>query len=203
MESIAPKQSMTRQLLLLVAGLMLPGAILLALGFSFRNASPAQARPFQYGAVMLIFGLLLGLFVWLWRANFRLVVGSNQFGYRDVFGREHVYSASDVGTIVDVSIKSSSTAPRRIIYFLRPDGRRLMILSPAAWEQGDLDRLARAAGKPIQVRGQPMTAGDFRRQFPHAISWFGAHPNLVGTLLALALGAIVLGVLIATIWVHF
>lgn len=152
---------------------------------------------------MLVIGALALAYVALFLARSRLLVGLDDFGYQDALGRRHLWSAAQVGSIVDVTIAATKNAPsRRLVYFLGLDGRRLMLINPAPWPDSTIDRLARAAGKPVEVRQTPMTAAAFRREFPSAISWASAHSTLTGTLLAVGLIALVIGIAIATIWLH-
>jgi hypothetical protein len=203
-ESIAPVQSKVRSVRWLFIGLAVAGALLTAVGSPERNGSPAASRPFTYGIAMLLLGGLGSAYFLLWQANQRLLVGRDQLGYTDALGRPHVWSASQVAAIVDVSISYSPRAPaRRYVYFLGVDGHRLMMINPTPWPDSAIDRLARAAGRSVQIRATPVSPAEFKREFPDAMSWMGTHSTLAGGLLALGLGIIVLGLVVASGWIRW
>src|SRR5690242_3260317 len=102
-ETIAPDSKAPRTVLSVFAGLTILGAVLTFVGFPERGGSPAAVRPLAYGVVMLVLGVLGSGYSWLWRRNARLLVGVDRFGHRDAFGRDHVWSRSEVARIVDVS----------------------------------------------------------------------------------------------------
>jgi hypothetical protein len=202
-ESIAPVQSKVRSVKWLFVGMTVAGGLLTVLDSAERNGSPAASRPFTYGISMLLLGGLGSAYMFLWQANQRLLVGSDQFGYTDAFGRPHVWSASQVAAILDVAIAYQKDAPaRRSVYFLGVDGRRLLTINPAPWPESAIDRLARAAGKPIQIRAAPVSPAELKSEFPHAMSWMGTHSTVAGGLLALGLGIIVLAVVAASSWIR-
>ena len=204
MESIAPVESKVRSIKWLFVGMTVAGVLLTVLGSAQRNGSPAASRPFTYGIAMLLLGGFGSAYFFLWQANQRLLVGSDQFGYTDAFGRPHVWSASQVVAILDVAIAYNKGAPaRRAVYFLGVDGRRLLMINPAPWPDSAIDRLARAAGKPVQIRAAPVSPAEFKSEFPNAMSWMGTHSTLAGGLLALGLGIIVLAVIVASSWIRW
>lgn len=179
MEAIAPNLMTVRKVLWLCAGFVIAGALLTLLGFPERGGSPAAVRPLVYGVLMLVLGVLGSGYLWLWRRNSRLLVGVDQFGYQDALARGHVWSRGDVGRVVDLSVRDSEKSPaRRMVYFLRPDGRRLLLLSPNAWSDDAIGRMVRATGRPLEIRQTPMTRAEFVATFPKATSWPGRHPNL-------------------------
>ena len=180
------------------------GVLLTVLGSAERSGSPAASRPFTYGIAMLLLGGLGSAYFLLWQGNQRLLVGSDQFGYTDAFGRPHVWSASQVAAILDVAIAYNKGAPaRRAVYFLGVDGRRLLMINPTPWPDSAIDRLARAAGKPVQIRAEPVSPAEFRSEFPNAMSWMGTHSTLTGGLLALALGVIGVAVVLGWSWIRW
>ncbi len=72
-----------------------------------------------------------------------------------------------------------------------------------AWPASTADRLIRASGKPVQVRPQPVSAAEFRREFLRAMSWADTHTTFVGAALVLGAMALAIGIPIATIWIHW
>ena len=172
----------------------LVGLLLVLAGYPKPGASPAAARPFELGALMLLLGAVGVGYISLWAKNVRLLVGTDRFGYRGAFGRVRTWSQGDVARVVSLVVKQSDSPPisNRLIYFLRPDGSRLFILNPRAWREVDVDRLARAAGKPLEVLSEPMSISEFKTAFPRATTWVGRHTTLAGGLLVIAVAAIVL-----------
>lgn len=204
METIASVPSKVRSVKWLFVGMTAAGVLLTVLALPERNGSPAASRPFMYGVLMLLLGGLGTAYFFLLQANQRLLVGSDQFGYTDAFGRPHVWSASQVGAVVDVAIAYNKGGPaRRSVYFLGVDGRRLLMINPAPWPDSAIDRMARAAGKPVQIRSAPISPAEFKREFPNAMSWMGTHSTLAGGLLALGLGIIVLALILASSWIRW
>ena len=194
METIAPDTSRARPLLRLFAGMAIVGAILTFVGYPERGGSPAAARPFEYGVLMLVLGVLAAAYVWLWLRNSRLLVGVGRFGFRDAFGRDHVWTQDQVGRVVDIAILDTGkdASARRTIYFLRPDGRTLLLLNPNAWSANAVDQIVQVTGKVLEQPGA-MTRTAFIARFPHATSWIGRHQNI--TLVAML--TVPLGVVIA------
>lgn len=186
METIAPASTRTiraaRSLFVIIAVI---GAVLTA-------ATLIRGQGTASTVVLFAIGALPAAYIQLFLANSRLLVGTDQFGYRDAFGRPHLWYASQVGRIVDVAVTDvRDSSSRRVIYFLGLDGRRLFLINPAPWPEGTMDRLAAIAGKPLEVRPSPYTAADFKREFPLAVSWPGRHGGL------LVAGAIVIAAAIA------
>lgn len=130
---------------------------------------------------MLAIGVVAAGYVGLWLRNARLLVGVDRFGLRDAFGRERVWTRDQVGRIVDVAILQAArkgTTAQRMIYFLRPDGRRLLLLSPNAWSEDAIDRVVQVTGRPLERSPEPMTRASFIATFPQATTWVGRHQNL-------------------------
>ena len=162
-----------------------------------------SSRALSYALLFLLLGSLGALYLRLWLSNFRLLVGADRFGYQDVIGRPHVWYASQVGEIVDVAVRyNKSSAPRRSIYFLGLDGKKLWMITANPWSDMSLDRLTRAAAKPVNVIGQPISVAEFKQRFPNATSWVGRHTMLVGAGLGLGMLVLAIGIPVATIWIH-
>lgn len=148
---------------------------------------------------MLVMGALAFAYLVLWLGNARLLVGTGTLGYQDIFGRRHIWNASDVGEVVDTSIVyNRKRAPQRGIYFLGLDGRRLFALNPGAWSPASIDRLVEATGKAVQVRARPMSPAEFRQVYPRAMSWAGQHPSLGVGLIFIGAVLVAVGVTIAS-----
>ena len=191
MDTIAPDSTRARRVLWIFGGLAIAGAIATVAGYPYRGGSPAAARPFEYGVAMLGLGAFAAAYMWLWLRNTRLLVSVDRFGLRDAFGRDQVWTPSQVGRVVDVAVSDAKGASaRRLIYFLRPDGSRLFMLNPNAWSGNAIDRIVRATGRPLEQRPEPMTRAAFAAGFPRATTWVGRHQNVTLVLiLAIPLAA--------------
>lgn len=173
METIAPVSARFRGIFWVFVGLASLGAVLSVAGL-------VRGRFVATGLAFLAIGALVAAYVQLFIANYRLLISTDRFGYRDAFGRQHAWYAAQVGRIIEVTVTGNKYAPpRQVVYFLGLDGRKLFLLAPAAWPDGTVDRLGATAGKPVEVRATPMTPADFKREFPMAVSWAGAHAGLV------------------------
>lgn len=182
MERIAPLSTGTiravRSVFLLVA---IIGAFLTA-------ATLIRGQGTASTVVLFAIGALPVAYIQLFLANYRLLVGTDQFGYRDAFGRPHLWFASQVGRIIDVAVTDvRNSPPRRVIYFLGLAGKRLFLINPEPWPDGAIDRLTATAGKSLEVRSM----ADLKREFPTAVSWPGRHGGI------LVAGAIVIALAIA------
>lgn len=156
-----------------------------------------------YGTLFFVLGVLGTGYFQLWLVNSRLLVGPDRFGYRDALGHDHVWHAAQVGTIIDVSIVfNRSSPPRRVIYFLGIDGKKLLEINPASWGKAAIDRLTDAAGKPVQIHSAPVAAAEFNREFPRAMAWAGTHTMLLGVTIGLGIIVLVAVGLIAMTSLH-
>ncbi|HET7338811.1 MAG TPA: hypothetical protein VFK22_04630 [Candidatus Dormibacteraeota bacterium] len=205
MESIAPDSGRIRPLMWLFAGMAAIGGVLtvflLAKG-AWSNLHGSNALA--YGLLMLCLGLLGFGYFRLWLAKFRLLVGPDQFGYQDAFGRRHIWYGSQVGEIVDaVVIYNKSSPPRRAIYFVGINGRTTWALNTRPWSDDALSRLTGAVGKPVRVIASPVSVAAFRQQYPQATGWVGRHGMLAGALLGIGLIVLAMGIPIATLWIHW
>ena len=188
METIRPVTTTTRRLTFFLGTLAILGAIGTIAALGRGDRSLLDSRALAGSAAMLAASSLGIVFLGLWELNARLFVGPNLVGYRDLLGRNHTWSGDDVGALIDVAVDySKTTAPRRALFVLGVDGRRLMALNLLAWPPTASLRIAQAARKHIDRRRDPIRAKAFRREFPHAMTWASTHPNLMGTLLALSL----------------
>lgn len=163
--------------------LALAGASLLVLAFVASSGRPTGGG-LVYAAALLGFGSLGLLLMGLSVKNGRLLVGVNAIGRRDVFGRSRIWTAAEVGTVVDATVLIGRKGQtRRYIFFLGLDGRRLLALNDITWSQSTIDRLVQASGKVVQVRAGPQSPAELRREFPGTFGPLTAHPYVfVGAL---------------------
>ncbi len=188
--------------MVLLAGMSAIGGVL-TLAVLARGANTLGGpRALGGAAVMLVAGALGALFLLLWQRNFRLLVGPGMFGFQDVFGRRHTWIAAEVGNVLDVTIRYRKSFTQEAVFVLGQDGRRIMAINPGAWRSTSVDRLVWATGRELQTRPGPISAADFRREFPRAMSWASTHPNLIGGGLVVVAMTLAIGIPIATIWLH-
>ena len=140
------------------------------------------------GGVLLGCGALGVAYLALWMKNARVLVGGDTFGFQDIFGRQRTWTAADVSAVVRVTLSyGKNLGSQQAVYVVGLDGRRLMALNPLAWDSTTIDRLARAAGKTVQVYPTPVTVAEFRREYPRAIGRGYEHPMLLGAGLGLVM----------------
>ena len=188
MESIAPPPTNVRRATAVFALFAAAGALILIVSLVPGLPRLAASRGDAYGAAMFTVSLLGVSLVELWRRNARLLVGGKAIGYQDILGRRRTWAASDVGSIVDASVVFRGTAPpRRYVFFLGPDGRRLMMITPTAWGATAVDRLVRAAGKPPYVLDRPTSPEELRRRFPGTLGRAYTRPWIVVGLAAMVI----------------
>ena len=177
-------------------------ALLLVIIISNGGAlSRGPDRPLGGSVAFLIVGGGGFVFLWLWLANARLLVGNQTVGFQDFLGRRRVWRAEQVARVIDVAvIYTKQQRPQRGIYLIGSDGRRLLALNPRAWDADSLSRLVSATGRLLEFRDDPMNAWDFRREFPGAMSWAGTH--VIGmTMVIMAAGVLVaIGLVFAASW---
>jgi len=189
--------------MLLFAAMAIVGALATVAVVGRGDTSLLDSRALLSAASLLVVGSLACVYLAVWELNARLLVGPDHFGYRDILGRTRTWNASEVDAVIDVAIDYAKfSEPRRAVFVLGVDGRRLMAINPIAWPSTACNRIARAAGKPIHRRRESMTAKAFRREYPRAMSWASTHPNLMGTLLGLVLISLPLAVVIGAGWLR-
>jgi hypothetical protein len=186
--AVAPGTKSTRRTLVIVGAVTAFGAVLTAIGL-FTGAG--SGRTLATGATLLITGALGLIGIWLWLTNVRLLVGQGVVGYRDFFGRSRLWSRGEIDHIVSMAVSyGKSSQPMRAIYCFGPDGKRLLALNVRAWPHDDLNEFVESTGRPLDVRDDPITAKDARREFPNAFGLGSQHVMLL-TILTM-LGAVVL-----------
>jgi hypothetical protein len=161
---IAPKPKLVRSLLIVAAGIALVGGLMTLWAVSIQSRSLITNRGLAYGATILLTGAFGFIFLWLWLANARLLIGQGQVGYRNILGRNRFWSAGEIARIVDMTVSYGKTsAPQHAIYLFGLDGKRLMALNPLSWEASELRDYLQAIQVPVDVRATPITAKEARR----------------------------------------
>src|SRR5579872_5138033 len=161
----------------------------------------APARFVGIGLLLFGTGAAGATFLWLWLRNSRLLLGAGQVGLRDAFGRDRLWPTSDIDRLLDLTLIYTKNAPsQRAVYVISNEGRRLAILGVQPWGTEAIGEFARATGKQLEVREQPIAAKDFRKEFPHAMSWASVHPTLiVASIFGIAL-AVPVAAVVALLW---
>jgi hypothetical protein len=152
-------------------------------------------RALGSGLTMFLIGGLFFVFLWLWSANVRLLIGRERVGYRNFFRRNHFWSRGELERAVDMAVSYGRTSnPQRGIYFFGPDGRRELVLSSRVWHAQDLKDFVDATGLQLDYRDAPVKAKDARREFPKAFGWAAQHNFIAGcSAMVLAVGLVVGG----------
>jgi hypothetical protein len=173
---IAPRASMARRGVIVLAGPAFGGAAIGVWAFLVQPRNLITNRGFAIGAVLFLGGVVG--FVWqrLWLSNVRLVIGQGHVGYCDILGRSRFWSSGEIARIVWLTIiYRKSSVPGRALYVFGHDGKRLLTLNPLAWETRDLIDYAKAIGVRLEIRETPVTAKEARREFPKAFGWGTEH----------------------------
>jgi len=145
-------------------------------------AIPMHAPARFVGIALLLFGTGAAgaTFLWLWLRNSRLLLGAGQVGLRDAFGRDQLWPRrTSTACWTSRLIYTRNAASQRAVYVISNEGRRLAILGVQPWGTEAIGEFARATGKQLEVSEQPISAKDFRKEFPHAMSWASVHPTLI------------------------
>jgi hypothetical protein len=182
-----------------MAGLSGFGLLILASSLALRLSSRTEAL----GGTMFAAGGVGVLYLWLWIRNARLLVGQGVIGQRNLVGQTRTLATSDIGHLVIATVVFSKNAtPQRGLYVLATDGRQLMALNTRAWGDEAIGKLVEASGKAVEYRDGPISASEFRAEFPHAVSWWAIHSTLLGALMVVVGLGIAIGIPIALVLVH-
>jgi hypothetical protein len=176
LRTIAPSTRMTRTLLAMTAAVTCLGALIIVAAAADVILEPTAGGGLAAGAIVLAFGGLFFIGVWLWSANVRLLIRQGAVGYRDIFGRSRFWSRGEIGRIVDMAISyGRSLQPHRGFYFFGLNGRQLFVLSPRAWQANDLRDFIDATGVQVDYREALIPAKSIRREFPNGFGWDTEH----------------------------
>jgi hypothetical protein len=197
MREIAPEGRQARQLIPVLIGLSAIGLVL----FVFSLYAHAPARVLGPAAILSAMGCFGVIFIWLWLRNSRvLITGDGRIGERDLLGRTKLWQTAEIGRMLDVTlVYSKQSAPQRLLYVLSYQGRTLARLGVLQWGVDAIGEFVRSTGKELEIRDQPVSARAFRQEFPGAVSWSSAHPNLIGA--GIAVCAICVPIAIVVVWV--
>lgn len=174
---IAPSTKTTRAALVLLAFCAAFGALITLTTAARGTWSMGTARALGTGLTFFLMGGLMFIFIWLWSANVRLLIGRGSVGYRNIFRRRHIWYPGEIDRVVDMAINYGRTSqPQRAFYLFGLDGKRLLVLSSRAWKAPDLKDFVDATGVQLDHRNTPVKAkDDARREFPRAFGWASQH----------------------------
>ena len=199
MEELAPQGIAARRLLPFMGGLSGLGALVLASSL----AAHLSSRSVGTGATIFAIGAFAAAFLWLWLRNSRLLVGRGVIGQRNLFGQTSTSTTADIDRMLIASVVySKSSAPQRVLYVLSRDGKVLMALNTRAWGDDAIGKFVEASGKNVEYRDSPISAKEFRDEFPHAVNWAALHPTLMGSLIVVVALGLALGIPIALALSH-
>jgi hypothetical protein len=192
---IAPSTKAIRTLLAVLGSFTALGALITFTTVARGAWTVPASRAFGTGLTMLLIGGLFFVFLWLWSANVRLLIGQQRVGYRNFFRRNHFWSKGEIDRAVDMAVSYGRTSnPQRGIYFFGPDGRRELVLSSRVWHAQDLKDFVDATGLRLDYRDAPVKAKDARREFPKAFGWAAQHNFIAGcSAMVLAVGLVLGG----------
>lgn len=186
---------MLRPARVVMATLALIGAVTTPLIIALGAAGSRGGSTLGYSLVCLLGGGVGLVYLWVWPANTRLLVGSKEVGYQNLFGRRCLWSANEIARVVDVTIlyrTGKRPTSQRSLLLIGLDGRCLFNLRVAGWTGDDIQAFIAATGRASEARIAPLTASEARREFPGSLAWVVAHPSwAVWMMIAIAIAAII------------
>jgi hypothetical protein len=193
---IPPTLPLLRKTRTLLAVSTVIGAVSLLLILAFGAAGSRGGSTLGYSLVFLLGGVLGLIYLWVWPASTRLLVGVNEVGYQNMLGQRRLLAAGEIAKVVDVTIlyrSGKNPTSQRSLLLIGLDGRCLFNLRAAAWTPDAIQAFIAGTGRPSEVRIAPLTAREARREFPGSLGWIVAHPGWgVWIMIAIAIAAIVL-----------
>ena len=170
MREIAPGSPVIRRVQIgaaVITGLGL--ILLLPLAVTGPPHSAAAGRGYAYAAVLFLIGGGGSIYLWLFRRNVRLLIGSGVVGYQGLLSRRRLWPRGEIESAVDV-VYTGGSQPRHNLFLLTADGKRALALSFSAWDPHDLDDFVQAAAVSADRRSHAMTVKEARRKYPSAFS---------------------------------
>ena len=195
---VAPSTKTTRALLIVLGTITAIGGVITLTTVSRGAATVATSRGPAYGLVMLLSGGVFFVFLLIWSANVRLLIGRGAVGYRDAFRRTHFWSRGEISHVVEMSIDYGwmTQTGQQALYLFGLDGRRLVVLSVVAWHANDLRDFVEATGLPLDRRLKPVPIKIASQEFPKAFSWGARHILAMGCLLSVAVVVMVIAAVV-------
>jgi hypothetical protein len=178
---IAPNTTTVRILIAVLAFLTVLGALITFAYIARGTWTMASARVLGTGLILFVMGGLFLIFLWMWSANTRLLIGQGKVGYRNIVRRDHFWYRGEIARAIEMAVSYAWTSPANYgLYVFGLDGKRLLVLSSVAWHAEDLKDFVAAAGVQLERRGAPVKVKDARREFPNGFSWVAQHTFIAG-----------------------
>jgi hypothetical protein len=167
------------------------GALILAASMAM-HLSP---RTEGFGATLCAAGAVGVAYVLLWLRNSRLLAGSGVIGLRNLVGQTTTFQASDVGRLLIATVVySKNSTPQRALYVFSQGGRVLITLNTRAWGDEAIAKVVGATGKSPEYRDAPISAREFKAEFPGAVGWAALHPMLLGSGIVIVAMVLAIGI---------
>jgi hypothetical protein len=178
---IAPSTTTIRILMAVLAFLTVLGALITFTYVARGTWTMASARVLGTGLIFLVMGGFFLIFLWMWSANTRLLIGQGRVGYRDIFRRNRFWHRGEIDRAIEMAVSYAWTSPANYgLYLFGLDGKRLLVLSSVAWHAQDLKDFVAAADVQLERRDAPVKVKDARREFPNGFSWVAQHNFMAG-----------------------
>lgn len=199
LRTIAPNTTTVRIVLAVLAFLTVLGALITFTYIARGTWTMASARVLGTGLIFFVMGGLFLIFLWMWSANTRLLIGQGKVGYRNILRRNHLWHRGEIDRAIEMAVSYAWTSPANYgLYLFGLDGKRLLVLSSVAWHAQDLKDFVAAAGIQLEHRDAPVKVKDARREFPNGFSWVAQHTFIAGcSALVIAVGLAIAG---AALW---
>src|SRR5260370_16239124 len=100
--AVIPKSKTLPSVQVLMAVVCGVGGILLVAALALdRPSTFIASRGLDFGAVLFITGGLGFVYLWFWRSNVRLLIGTDQVGYQDFLRRRHYWLKGQIKPPLD------------------------------------------------------------------------------------------------------
>jgi hypothetical protein len=176
-EEIRPQGTGARRLVPFMGGLSALGGLILAASIAM-HLSP---RTEGFGATLCAAGAVGVAYLLLWLRNARLLAGPGVIGLRNLVGQTSTYRASDVGLLLIATVVySRSSTPQSALYVFSQSGRAMITLNTRAWGEEAIAKVVGVTGKSPEYRDAPISAREFKAEFPGGVGWAALHPMLLG-----------------------
>lgn len=184
---VSPRVAAVRTSLVIVAVLTAVGGLRTSHELAQPHNTVISSGSLAQSATLLVVGAITLAAMGLWLANARLLVGSDQAGYRDIFRRTKLWTRGDVSRAVKMAVSYGSfSTPRPGVYLFDHQSRKVLVLSVLVWNGTDLADFVQALGVTVEVREKPVPIKAARREFPRAFGW-GAQHLMLATILTMAI----------------
>lgn len=123
---------------------------------------------------VLFAAVLVG--IWLFFHNTRVQFAPGRVVRIDLFGRSHELTTATVKQVVLVEhLRGATQLVAPVLFMLDESGHVLLRMRVGLWSLDDLGAIGAAIPRDPDVVAGVITAGDLRKRFPDAISFWEAH----------------------------